>query len=199
MKFRPMKLAIVALGAGAMVLGTTGIVAASVPPNTTIKGALAPSTTMQFQGTISGIATTVTCTGFKAKGKVVAGDTTKMDIPPVKITGCTDSLGGTDTVKTNDTHGSWELTTSGTNTLNLVVPKEGATFTTSALAGCVITVAPTTPQNIAGVYSSSAGSDTVTNSSFKVKGNSICSASSSTASATVDFTPNPGTIPPFVS
>jgi hypothetical protein len=199
---RPMKMAIAAFFAGAMVLGTASIVSASVKSGTTVKGKLAAGTQMIFEGQIDGGNVTVTCTSFKASGTVTSKDKTTMDIAPVTIKGCTDSLGGNDTVKTNDTNGSWELKASpesgGATPLSLVVPKAGAIFTTSVLPGCKITVAPTKAASIAGSYNED-GVDQVTNASFAVAGNAICSASTSEATSTVDFSPNPGTIPPFVS
>jgi hypothetical protein len=193
---RPKKLLIVAVSAAAMVLGTTTAVYGSVAPGTTVTGT---SHSLTFKGTINGINITVTCTNFTDSVVVPAGATNKINIPPPTINGCTDSLTGTDTVKTNSTHGSWYLKTNTTGTkLTLGIPEKGATFVSSFLSGCTITAAPTGPVKVKGTYSSSAGTDTVTNKAIAVAGTG-CSATSASTTTTVTFSPNPGTIPPFAS
>jgi hypothetical protein len=194
------KVVFVGAAAALMVMGTASAVYASVSPGTTIKAALVASTDMTFAGQISGVPVTVSCTKFSDKVKTKAGETKSVDIPPAKISGCTDTLGGTDTIKTNATNGSWQLTVNKSgSTVDLVIPKAGATFTSSVLSGCVITAEPTKSGKVAGAYSSSAGTDTVTNATIPVKGNSVCSATTSSTSAKVQFSPNPGVIPPLVS
>jgi hypothetical protein len=198
MKSRRTKIMIAALGVGAMMIATTSAVYASVAPGTTVTANLKGTSKLKFVGQISGTPITVQCTTFTDSATLTKKDKTTAKVPPPTISGCTDSLGGTDTVTTNSTNGSWELmTTSSGTTLSLVVPKAGASFSSSILPGCVITVAPSGTTSITGKYSSTTGDDTVKNSSFAVGGNAECSASSSKASGTIAFSPNPGKIPPF--
>jgi hypothetical protein len=193
---RTKKLAIVAVSAAAMVLGTTTAVYGSVAPGTTVTG---HSGNTVFKGTINGINITVTCTNFTDSVVVPAGATNKINIPPPTINGCTDSLSGTDTVTTNSTHGSWSLKVNSTGTkLTLGIPLKGATFKSSFLPSCTITAAPTAAVKVKGVYSSSAGTDTVTSKPIAVSG-SGCTATTASTTTTVTFSPNPGTIPPFAS
>ncbi|MFZ0665502.1 MAG: hypothetical protein WAM97_07080 [Acidimicrobiales bacterium] len=184
------------MAAIAGVFGTAAAVGASVAPGTTVNGT---SSKVTFVGTISGVTVTVHCTSFKDAVTVQSGDKKSVDIPPPTITGCTDSLTGTDTIATNSTNGSWELKVNSAGTqLSLVVPKAGATFKTTFLPSCTITVAPNGPASIVGTYSSTKGTDKAKNASFPVSG-SGCSATSSEATTTVKFSPNPGKIPPFAS
>jgi hypothetical protein len=181
------------VAAAATVLGTTTMAFGSVKPGTTVTG---KSTNTVFTGSINGVPITVKCKSFTDKVKVTSSDKTSASIPPPTLTGCTDTLKGTDTIKTT---GKWELkVNSAGTTLTLVIPKDGATFSSSRLKSCKITVAPTGPVNVNGSYSSSTGTDTVTNQTIAIKG-SGCSATSSTINSTVKFTPNPGKIPPFAS
>jgi hypothetical protein len=193
---RAKKTVIVGVSAAAIVLGTTTAVYASVAPGTTVTGT---SSSTVFNGTIDGVAISVTCTNFTDSVVVPAGAKKTLDIPPATINGCTDTLGGTDTIKTNDKDGKWELKTNGAGTkLTLVIPEKGATFTSSVLSGCKITAAPTAAVDVVGTYNSSNGTDTVTNAPIAVKGKG-CSATSASTTTTVTFSPNPGTIPPFAS
>lgn len=183
------------LGTSGAVLAVSSGAGASVKPGTKIKGS---SNDVQFQGTINGVQITVTCTSFKDTATVTSGANKTLDIPAPKITGCTDTLGGTDTIKTNSTNGKWELTTTNGSTLTLVIPKAGAVFSSNVLSSCKITAAPTKAAKVTGTYSSSSGTDTVTGANIPVKG-SGCTATKSSITSTVTFTPNPGTIPPFAS
>ena len=191
------KMAIVALVAGvATVLGTTSLAFGSVKPGTVVTG---KSTNTVFNGTINGVPITVTCTNFTDKVKVTSSDKTSAVIPAPTINGCTDTLGGTDTIKTSSKDGKWELKVNSTGkTLTLVIPKDGATFTSSVLSSCTIQAAPTKAVNVAGTYNSSNGTDTVSNKTIAVTGKG-CTASNAKVTTTVTFTPNPGKIPPFAS
>jgi hypothetical protein len=190
------KLAFVAMSVIAATFGTVAMAGASVAPGTQVTGT---SKSVTFKGTINGIQVTVSCTNFTDTATVTAGANKSIDIPAPTITGCTDTLTGTDTIKTNDKNGSWELKTNGKgNKLKLVIPKAGATFTSSFLPSCTITAAPTAAVSVKGTYSSSAGTDTATNAPIAVKGTG-CTATSSSVTVTVTFSPNPGTIPPFAS
>ncbi len=200
------KLGISTLGiAGALML-TAGVVHAatstdtddhfSVAAGTTISGSLKSGTSMVFKGTIDGIIPlTVTCKSFSASGKVPAkGLSVTLTAPPT-IGSCTDSLGGTDTITTNHTNGSWKLVEvdapndeSATepnkgDKAQLVIPKAGATFSSSVETGCVITVAPTAGVKVSGPYND-AGTATVTNAKLAVSG-AVCTASGTTVSATL--------------
>jgi hypothetical protein len=190
-------MAIVALAAAvATVLGTTTMAFGSVKPGTTVTG---NSTKTTFSGTINGVPITVTCTNFTDTVKITSKDKTSVVIPAPTINGCTDTLGGTDTIKTNSKDGNWELkVNSSGKTLTLVIPKDGATFTSNVLSGCTIQAAPSKAVNVAGTYSSSAGTDKVSKKPIAVKGKG-CSATNASTTTTVTFTPNPGKIPPFAS
>ena len=99
------KTVVAVVGTMTLLVGIATAAYASLPAGTTVTGALKSGTKMTFKGDIDSIPITVTCTKFSAKGKVPspASDTMKLSAPPT-ISGCKDSSGGTDTIKTT---GSW--------------------------------------------------------------------------------------------
>jgi len=170
----------------------------TLPAGTKVTGNLKTGTKMTFKGTINGVPITVTCTTFTGSGKVPAGTDVKkvnLTLPPT-IKGCTDTLGGIDTIKTNQTSGKWWLSMNATApyTMTLSMPKKGATFSSSILSSCVITAAPTARVGIAGSYDGTS-TDTVTNAPIPTSG-SGCTSTSAKTSATVVLSPAPGP-PPF--
>lgn len=191
------KLAFVSMSAIAGVFGTAVAVGASVAPGTKVTGS---SGKVTFVGTINGAKITVTCTNFTDTVTVASGDNKSVDIPPPTINGCTDTLTGTDTVKTNSKNGSWELKVNKTGKkLKLIVPKAGATFVSSILPSCTVTAAPAGTASIAGTYNSSNGTDTVSGADIPTSGKGCTTSADATTTTTVTFSPNPGTIPPFAS
>ena len=129
-----------------------------------------------------------------AKGKVPAGKPYSVTLSaPPKITGCTDTLGGSDTIK--DT-GTWTLSVSKSKPykMTLTIPKKGATFSSNVLSSCKITAAPNKPDPVTGSYDGKS-TDTVKNAAIPTSG-SGCSSSTASTSATVVLSPAPGA-PPF--
>ena len=187
------KVFVVAIASTALVFGMAASASASLKPGTKVNGT---SKHVVFKGSINGVAITVTCSSFKDSGTVKSGDKTSMPVSPPRITGCHDSLGGTDTIKTS---GSWKLTVNSSGkTVSLVIPKDGATFTSSVLKSCKVIAAPTKPASVPGAYSSSDGTVKSVSAKIPVKG-SGCTASSTTETATITLSPDPHKIPPFAS
>lgn len=162
------------------------------PANTVITGNLLSGTSLTLVGQVDGFPLTVTCTGLTASGKTpAAGLTVKLPTAP-KFTGCTDSLTGTDTVTTT---GAWSLVANSTgSTLTLKIPVKGATFSSSLLPSCVITVAPTTAGKITGKYDN-VNKWTITNSKFPISGAGCTTSATSSATSTVVFSPNVSVVP----
>ncbi len=171
----------------------------SSPSGTVVTGTNKAGTDITFKGTINGLPITVNCTSFKASGKLPAtGLSVTLSAPPA-ITGCKDTLGGTDTIKTNQTNGKWKVVeidaandenATEPNTgdkVSLVVPKAGATFTSSIVSGCTITAAPTKPASITGPYNDN-GTVSDSNAPIPVSA-SGCSASTATVSGTILLSP----------
>jgi hypothetical protein len=172
---------------------------ASLAAGTVVKGTLKSGTTLTFAGTIDGFGITVTCTGFTASGKIPSkGLKVTLTTPPT-FSGCKDTLGGTDTVTTNSTNGKWAVqeidlandeAATEPNTgdkLALVIPKAGATFTSSVVSGCVITVAPTATAKVTGAYDD-VSTVTDKNASVPVSG-SGCTATAAKATGTIVLSP----------
>jgi hypothetical protein len=177
----------------AMILGLAASAGASLKPGTTVTGT---SKHVVFKGSIDGVGITVTCTGFKDSGTLTKSDKTSMSVGRPSFSGCTDSLNGKDTITTT---GSWKLSVNKSgSTVSLVIPKDGATFVSSALKSCKVIAAPNKPAPVSGSYSSSAGTVKSTNANIPVKG-SGCSATAASETATITFSPKPGKIPPFAS
>ncbi|MBO0727894.1 MAG: hypothetical protein J2P57_01460 [Acidimicrobiaceae bacterium] len=194
--------------AGALIFGasTTALAANSDPGDhfsvaagTVVKGHLKSGTNLKFTGTIDGVAITVNCSTFTARGKIPAkGLTVKLSAPPT-ISGCHDSLGGTDTVRTNTTNGAWkliEVDATGTadnkepNTDHgvLSMPKAGAKFKSSILSSCTVTAAPNGRASIRGRYNDI---NTIkdTNAAIPTKGSGCTTAANAHATATVILSP----------
>lgn len=196
------KILIVVLG-----LGMAAVVAApnayasrprTLPAGTKVTGNLKSGTKMTFVGSIDGVPITVSCTKFTSTGKIPKGKKVlkvNLSAPPT-ISGCTDSLGGNDTVKTNSTNGKWSLTMNSTApyTMTLTIPMAGATFTSSIETGCTITAAPTAKAGVAGSYDG-VSTDQVTKAPIPTSG-AGCSSSAAKTTATVVLSPAPGP-PPF--
>jgi hypothetical protein len=106
----------------------------------------------------------------------------------ISITGCTDSLGGTDTVKVS---GTWKLTVAKTGkTGTLTLPKKAAVFTSSIDTSCPVTFAPTATAKLAGTYSETTGAVAITKQSVPTSAPTACDASA-TGTITSNLTVNP--------
>jgi hypothetical protein len=195
------KVSVIALGLGMAALIAVPSASASrpnsLPKGTKVTGKLKTGTKMVFAGNIDGVPITVNCTSFTAKGKVPSAGATSINLStPPTITGCTDTLHGTDTIKTNQTNGKWTLsvTTTTPYKMTLTTPKAGATFTSSIESGCVITAAPNAAVGITGTYDGN-NTDQVTKAPIATSG-SGCTSTTAKITATVVLTPAPGP-PPF--
>lgn len=196
------KIAMAGLGVGVALLVTPAIGYSAtnhLPVGTRVDAKLQSGTDMIFHGQIDGEAIVVTCKSFTASGTIPKGNVYKMKLThPPAITGCTDDLGGHDTITTNSTNGRWSLSVNRTSpyTLTLTIPKAGSTFESSLLGNsCVVTVAPTAAVPVAGSYNATTGYDTVSGASIATTGTG-CTSKPAKTYATVVLTPNPGA-PPF--
>jgi hypothetical protein len=172
----------------------------TLPAGTKVTGSLKTGTKMVFDGHINGISVIVTCTKFYSTGTVPKAGATKINVSPPRITGCTDSLGGADTISDNSTNGKWSLTANTTKpyTMTLTIPKAGAKFSSSVLPTCVITAAPSVADPVTGSYNSYNGQVTVTNGATNKipTTGSGCSSTTATITSVIVLKPNPGA-PPF--
>lgn len=166
------RLAIVLTAAAAVAALTTTTVLAAAdsddnisPPSTAYTANNSGNVT--FSGTINGLPVTVTCTTSTISGTTPATGLGPGPIADPTFSGCTDNLGGNDTVKTNHINGSWQITfidvaneaenpdapePNTGDSIQLGIPKAGATVVSSVLPTCTITVAPTAPTSITGAY-----------------------------------------------
>lgn len=175
-----------AIAATSMALGVSGAAFAKSSahfsnPGVTDTGTLAAGATLVFSGgTIDGVGITVTCTGFSASGVVPAkGLSITLSSGP-SISGCTDNQSGIDTITTKASGWKLEANSSGT-VLTLIMPKKGAVFSSTALAGCSVTAGPAKE---AGSYNDS-NAETLTNAGpIKTKGKGCVSAGTTVASTT---------------
>jgi len=192
--FSHKKVLISVLGVGMAAMVAVPVASAathSLPAGTTVKVALKAGTKLVIHGTIDGAAITVTCTKVAASGKVPSGKPTTLPIGAPKITGCSDSLGGSDTVTTK---GTWTLTENSATAMTVTIPKAGASFKSNILSSCVVTAAPAKADPIKGTYD---GKSTAkyTNGAIPTKG-SGCTSTTAKASMTIVLSPAPGA-PPF--
>jgi hypothetical protein len=201
------KMVISTAAVGAIVLGSAAAAFAasrtdtgdhfSLASGTAISGSLKTGTHLVITGSVDGLPITVTCTTFKAAGTVPAtGLKVTLSAAPT-ISGCKDNAGGTDTIKTNTTNGKWTLTevdkvndetitepNSTGDSLSLGIPKAGATFASSLLSGCVITVAPTAAISLKGSFND-ATTVNDKNAPLPVAGNSKCTTTTGAVTGTI--------------
>jgi hypothetical protein len=193
---RSKKLLVIAASVGVASLAVASS-AFAIAPGTKVTASLKAGTTMTFSGDIDSLPITVTCKKFSASGIIPSGKVYSMDLSaPPAVTGCTDSIGGTDTFKTNQTNGKWIISVTKTSPykLTLTIPTKGATFTSTKEKGCVITGAPTKADGVVGTYNG-VNTDTVKNASITTKGTG-CTSTNAKTSATIVLSPSPGK-PPF--
>jgi hypothetical protein len=189
----------VVAGVGMMAPGAFGASAYKLSPPNTLITASETSQHLTSKGTIDGFPITVTCTTVTVKGKTPSdGLTIKASAPPT-ITGCTDSLGGTDTVKTNSTNGAWKLTWSSPTAATMVIPKAGATFQSSFLgSACTIVIAPSATAKLKASFNNSTGVGTVTNQPLAVapsRASSCTSSSTATMNLQLGSSPQVSVVP----
>lgn len=146
-----------------------------VPASTAVTAALAPGTGLQVN--FGGVVANCTTASFSGKTPK-AGLAIPMPAAGDSIGGCTDSLAGSETVTLS---GTWRLRFVTPRRARLVVPAGGATITTT-LSNCVITLAPSGPSHMIGVYKPRPGTLAVT--SQYVPETSTCSTSPSTVELT---------------
>jgi hypothetical protein len=150
-----------------------------LPGSTTVTTSLASGTISKFVAPIGAFTVTQSCTASSTTGKTPAHGLSLV-VAPVSFTGCKDSLGGTDTVKSS---GTWRVTgldaandettepPAGPNSgdhLRITVPMDGATVTSSMDATCLITVAPTAAVQVVGKYNDH-NRLTITNAAVPIK------------------------------
>jgi hypothetical protein len=131
------------------------------PASTLVQGSLKAGTKTVFKATVAGVTVIQRCTASSTSGTTPAHGLVSA-LNKVTFTGCTDNLGGKDTVTTT---GVWHLTfhdvandetatepNSTGDKLTVTVPIKGATVTSTAAPGCTITVAPTVAAHTTGAY-----------------------------------------------
>jgi hypothetical protein len=125
-----------------------------------VTGKLKSNTVSVLNATVAGVHVTLTCTGLSTAFQMTTkgGHLGPFKLSNPAFTGCTDSLGGTDSVKTNSTNGAWTATyvssasATSPDKISVGIPKAGETITSTAAAGCTLTLAPSAPASLAGPY-----------------------------------------------
>jgi hypothetical protein len=185
------KLALATVAAGTIV-GVAGspAFAAGVSPTSTL--ITASSTSLKFAGTLNGVAFTVTCTSASLQFTTPASGYGPVNVVEDPVIGsCTDSLSGTDTVTANHTNGDWTILATSTPSVQLTISQAGATFSTSALAGCVVTAAPSAAVTVTASFNNTTHRATFTNQSVAFSGNAACGTVGSSGTMSGVFTTSP--------
>jgi hypothetical protein len=184
------KMIMAAVGIGAMLLatGTTGYaVPNSLPHGTTVDIV----GNLHFTEGINGVLVKVRCSSFIASG-VIGGPAHLNFTASPTISGCTDSLSGTDTITTNST---WFLAAVTATVMKLGIPTAGATFTSTALAGCTITWASSGLVKLTGTYNG-VNTETITDQPLVASG-AGCAAGTMKTWVNAHMSPHPGAVPPW--
>lgn len=169
---------------GATVLTCTPAMAASPayvlsPAKTPVTASLPAATTFHIDfGGATVDCTAATFAGITPKAGLVlplpaAGDS---------IFGCTDSLGGTETVTVQ---GAWKLVFFGPKRAKLVIPQGGATIISTL--GCTNTLSPSASTALLGSY----GAGTFSLATSYVVDSSTCSSALSSVALSVTLSLNP--------
>jgi len=179
------------LGTASIATASTSTAAAKahmVPASTAITAALASGTKLTAAGAIDGVTITVSCTSLTASGKTPANGLSATITGAPVFSGCTDSLGGADTVNTNTTNGKWSIAlASSGKTGTLDIPKGGVTFSSNVLPSCVVTLAPSAAAKVKATYND-VNTATFKNATVATSG-SGCTTTSAKIDSTVVLTP----------
>jgi hypothetical protein len=166
MKGRSKKFVATCVVAGLAAAAVPAVVVASIITNATavavnVSAKLATNTNTQFTGTsgpLNGLTVTCTASTTKFQLNTKGGGLGPFNLTNPTFTGCTDSLGGTDTITSNSTNGKWTTTyvnsTGGTNPdmIKIGIPKAGQKLKSSIAPNCTITVQPTAAGSVSGAY-----------------------------------------------
>jgi hypothetical protein len=189
-------MAVLGVGVALVVPATIGDAAVSntLPIHTTVTVTLKPGTDLTLGGYINSVPVTVTCTGFSTSG--ITEDKPALKVSPPAISGCTDSLGGTDTITTSQ--GSvqqvWKFLAPDCCQIEFRIPENGAVFSSTALGGCVVTWSPLI-NVLQGTYNEI---NTFTfDTSLSVSSTGCTVTKWWNSSGTMVFSPSPGSLPPW--
>jgi hypothetical protein len=209
MRRRVKKSALLLVGVGVMAAVITPVVIAATgdtddnikPASTLVKTTLKSGTKTTFTVTKNNTTLIQHCTASSTSGKTPATGLGPVAVTAPTFTGCTDNIGGTDTVKTS---GSWKLTFIDVasdeaaektgDKLKITVPIKGATVTSNLTPGCTITAAPTAAVNVTGAYND-VNTLTITSAPVPVSFSSGCGtllAGPATAHFTATYVLSPG-------
>jgi hypothetical protein len=168
------------------------------PAGTVVSG----SGTFKGTGVFGGVPITINCTSVKASGKVPAsGLSVTLGTAP-KITSCTDTLGGTDTITNSGTWKIKEIDVSNDEAQKepntgdkgaITIPKAGSTFKSTLDPACVVTVAPNGPVTITGTYND-VKTLKISGATVPVMPSASCPSGTGTTakvSTTITLSPNP--------
>jgi len=115
------------------------------------------------------------------------------DFSSPAISGCTDSIAGTDTITTNSVNGPWFLNAVSATDVKIAIPKGGAKFSSSALPGCVSKWAHPSAVQLKGNYNT-VNTEIVNDKPLSAIGTG-CTVSGMKTSVNVVIPPSPGPVP----
>lgn len=133
-----------------------------------------------------------TCTAFTSTFQLTTkgGGLGPFTLSNPAVSGCTDNVGGTDTVTSNKTNGPWTATyvnSTGSPSPDLVrlsIPKAGLKLVSSAYPSCIVTYAPSAAGIVSGSYDN-AGNLQFTNASISYSATGTCPPGTGSGTATL--------------
>jgi hypothetical protein len=158
-----------------IITGATAVgvnVTANLKPNS---NAVLSGTT----GPLTGLVTTCTASSTGFQLTTSGGGLGPFTITNPSFTGCSDNLGGTDTITSNSTNGPWTATyvnsTGAPNPdkIKLGIPKAGQTLVSSVAPSCTLTIFPAGAGSINGNYDN-AGNLRINNQTIKYTAAGVC-------------------------
>jgi hypothetical protein len=192
MKGRSRKFTAAIVVAALVVAAVPAVVVASIITNATavavkVTAKLNTNTVTQFTGKtgpLTGLVTTCTAstTGFTLASRGGLGPFT-LTLPT--FTGCSDNLGGTDTIKSKGTWTDTYVNSTGSpnpDQIKISIPKAGQTLVSSIAPACTITVQPSAAGSVLGTYDN-AGHLRLTNQTISYSAAGTCPTGTGTGTA----------------
>lgn len=150
MRVRQVLVATVTVGAICVSAGIASATGSYVlkPAGKHVSVKVTEKTKFAFNAKFDGQKASMLCKGFSSTG-VTPHAGLVLKIQPPRFSGCTDSLGGKDTITTNLEHGSWKLSfaapKAGKIAVRLGIPEKGARLVSTFDPYCVIVAGPRGP------------------------------------------------------
>jgi hypothetical protein len=139
-------------------------------------------------GPLTGVVSTCTASTTKFQMNTKGGGLGPFTLTNPTFTGCTDNLGGTDTLTSNNTNGPWTATyvnstgSPNPDQIRIGVPQAGQTLVSTFAPSCTVTLFPAAAGSVLGSYDN-AGNLQITNQTLSYDAEGTCPTGTGTGTA----------------